>query len=50
MMATNNAYLSDVTPDGSRAKSFGQVQGIMMFGFSLGPILGSALIRATGDM
>jgi MFS family permease len=50
IMATNNAYLSDVTPDGSRAHYFGRVQGVMMFGFSLGPILGSAVIRATGDM
>jgi MFS family permease len=49
-MATNNAYLSDVTPDGSRAASFGRLQGIMMFGFSLGPILGSAFIKLTGDM
>ena len=49
-MATNNAYISDVTPDGSRAASFGRFQGIMMFGFSLGPILGSALIKSTGNM
>ncbi|GHJ85015.1 hypothetical protein NliqN6_1417 [Naganishia liquefaciens] len=48
--ATNNAYLSDTTPDGSRAKVFSRFGGILMIGFSIGPLIGSALIRATGDI
>lgn len=66
--ATNNAYISDTTPDGSRAKVFSRfgvsrveqegviakshlaVQGILMLGFSIGPVLGTAIIKATGDM
>ena len=48
--ATINAYVSDVTPDGSRAKSFGRVSGVLMLGFAIGPIVGSWLIKATGQL
>ncbi|KAJ9117577.1 hypothetical protein QFC22_004427 [Naganishia vaughanmartiniae] len=50
IQATNNAYLSDTTPDGSRAKVFSRFGGILMIGFSLGPVIGSSLIKATGDI
>lgn len=48
--ATINAYLSDVTPDGSRAAVFARLGGIMMLGFASGPVLGSLLIQGTGNM
>lgn len=48
--ATINAYMSDVTPDGSRAAVFARLTGIMMLGFASGPVLGSLLIRATDNM
>ncbi|KAJ9110259.1 hypothetical protein QFC19_001662 [Naganishia cerealis] len=50
IQATNNAYLSDTTPDGSRAKVFSRFGGILMIGFSIGPVIGSSLIKATGDI
>ncbi|GJN94314.1 hypothetical protein Rhopal_007388-T1 [Rhodotorula paludigena] len=40
------AYLSDCTPAGSRARVFSLLGGCMMFGFALGPLLGSYLITA----
>ncbi|GAA5987261.1 hypothetical protein JCM5350_008122 [Sporobolomyces pararoseus] len=42
--ATTNAYLSDVTLPGSRAKIFSLLAGLMFAGFALGPILSSLLI------
>lgn len=48
--ATINAYMSDVTPDGSRAAAFARLGGIAMTGFACGPMLGSFLIKATGNM
>jgi MFS family permease len=48
--ATINAYLSDVTPDGSRAAVFARLAGTMMLGFASGPVLGSLLIRWSGNM
>ncbi|WVQ75612.1 hypothetical protein IAR50_005241 [Cryptococcus sp. DSM 104548] len=48
--ATINAYLSDVTPDGSRVTVFARVHGIMMAGFATGPVLGSLLISYTGNI
>jgi hypothetical protein len=50
LMATVYAYVSDTTPDGSRATVFARLGGIAMAGFAVGPILGSAVIRATGNM
>lgn len=50
LLGTAHAYISDVTPDGSRAAAFSRLVGIVMFGFACGPILGSALIDATEDM
>lgn len=48
--ATVNAYLSDITPDGSRVMSFSRAMGFMMAGFACGPVLGSILIQSTGDI
>ena len=48
--ATVHAYISDTTPDGSRASAFARLMGIMMFGFASGPALGSVVIKATGNM
>jgi MFS family permease len=48
--ATINAYLSDVTPDGSRAAVYARLAGIMMVGFASGPVLGSLLIKWSGNM
>lgn len=50
MSATMHAYISDVTPDGSRATTFARLGGAVMSGFAVGPILGSALISATGNI
>nr|XP_019010539.1 uncharacterized protein I206_05011 [Kwoniella pini CBS 10737]OCF49320.1 hypothetical protein I206_05011 [Kwoniella pini CBS 10737] len=48
--ATLNAYVSDVTPDGSRVTIFARIGGMFMAGFALGPVLGSLLISWTGDI
>lgn len=50
MSATVHAYISDVTPDGSRATVFARLGGVMMAGLALGPVLGSTLIKATDNM
>jgi MFS family permease len=44
------AYISDVTPDGSRASVFARLGGVMMVGFACGPVLGSIIITHTGNM
>lgn len=48
--ATIHAYVSDVTPDGSRAAVFAQVGGALMLGLLFGPITSSALVYATDNM
>lgn len=50
LMATVYAYISDTTPDGSRATVFARLGGIAMAGFAVGPIVGSWVIEATGNM
>lgn len=50
LTATVNAYVSDTTPDGSRASVFARMGGIFMLGFAFGPVLGSSVIKATGNM
>jgi MFS family permease len=50
LSATINAYLSDVTPDGSRAAVFARLAGTTMLGFASGPVLGSLLIQLSGNM
>ncbi|GAA5989179.1 hypothetical protein JCM11641_002551 [Rhodosporidiobolus odoratus] len=46
--ATTSAYLSDVTPSGSRAHIFSLLGGLMFAGIAIGPLLGSVLISQTG--
>ncbi|OCF34273.1 hypothetical protein I316_04226 [Kwoniella heveanensis BCC8398] len=48
--ATVYAYVSDVTPGGSRVTIFARMSGIFMAGFALGPVLGSMLITWTGNI
>ncbi|WVQ83644.1 hypothetical protein IAT38_005786 [Cryptococcus sp. DSM 104549] len=48
--ATVNAYVSDVTPDGSRVTVFARLGGIMMAGFAVGPVVGSMVISYTGNI
>nr|XP_019043904.1 hypothetical protein I302_07179 [Kwoniella bestiolae CBS 10118]OCF22834.1 hypothetical protein I302_07179 [Kwoniella bestiolae CBS 10118] len=48
--ATLNAYVSDITPDGSRVTIFARISGLFMAGFALGPVLGSMLITWSGDI
>ncbi|WRT70007.1 uncharacterized protein IL334_007000 [Kwoniella shivajii] len=48
--ATINAYISDVTPDGSRVTIFARIAGLFMAGFAVGPVLGSLLITWTGNI
>ncbi|WVR09622.1 hypothetical protein IAU60_006694 [Kwoniella sp. DSM 27419] len=48
--ATVYAYVSDTTPDGSRVTIFARLSGIFMAGFAVGPVLGSMLITATGNI
>nr|XP_018261112.1 uncharacterized protein I303_06833 [Kwoniella dejecticola CBS 10117]OBR83270.1 hypothetical protein I303_06833 [Kwoniella dejecticola CBS 10117] len=48
--ATLNAYVSDVTPDGSRVTHFARIGGMFMAGFAFGPMLGSLLINWTGNI
>jgi hypothetical protein len=50
LIASINAYISDVTPDGSRAKVFSRLTGIMMLGFAAGPAIGSFVIDRSGNM
>ncbi|GAA5875020.1 hypothetical protein JCM16303_004979 [Sporobolomyces ruberrimus] len=47
--ATTNAYLSDCTSPGSRAKIFSLLAGLMFAGFALGPILSSILLTYARD-
>lgn len=45
--ATMNAYISDTTEPGSRARVFSVIGGLMFGGFAVGPILGALLLRST---
>lgn len=48
--ATVHAYISDVTPDGSRVTAFTRLAAMVMVGLAAGPMIGSALISATGNI
>ncbi|KAL1406985.1 hypothetical protein Q8F55_006398 [Vanrija albida] len=48
--ATMHAYISDVTPDGSRASEFGWLATSLTAGSTIGPVLGSTLISTTGNI
>ncbi|BEI84547.1 hypothetical protein CcaverHIS002_0411510 [Cutaneotrichosporon cavernicola] len=50
IVAAMHAYISDVTPDGSRATAFSRLGAAIMAGMAIGPVLGSAIIKATGSL
>ncbi|EJD49683.1 MFS general substrate transporter [Auricularia subglabra TFB-10046 SS5] len=43
--AATNAYISDCTDHGSRARIFSRVSGIFYVGFALGPLLGNLYVK-----
>lgn len=45
-----NAYVSDITPHGSRAHSFSTFQGILFVGVALGPAFGSLILKLTNEV
>jgi MFS family permease len=50
LSAAIHAYVSDTTPDGSRAAAFGRIGGASVTGIAFGPMIGSALIKMSGNM
>jgi MFS family permease len=48
--ATIHAYVSDVTPPGSRATVFSQVGGSLMLGLLFGPATSSAVVYLSDNM
>ncbi|KAK4056403.1 hypothetical protein OIO90_002546 [Microbotryomycetes sp. JL221] len=48
--ATGNAYLSDCTDAGSRARIFSVIGGMAFLGIFAGPMLGAWMIRRTGNV
>ena len=50
LSATNNAYIADCTPDGTRAQIYSRIMGVLMLGLAIGPVLGSAIIRRAHDV
>ncbi|CEQ42098.1 SPOSA6832_03871, partial [Sporobolomyces salmonicolor] len=48
--ATTNAYLSDCTPAGSRARVFSLLGGLLFAGIAVGPSIGSLLIARSGSV
>ncbi|KAK4701137.1 hypothetical protein P7C70_g5100, partial [Phenoliferia sp. Uapishka_3] len=48
--AATNAYLSDCTEAGSRARLFSIIGGILFGGIAIGPTIGSLIIRWTGSI
>lgn len=49
-MGASNAYLSDSTRAGSRARVFSVMSGLAFLGIALGPTLGSLIVKATGKV
>ncbi|KAL7410748.1 major facilitator superfamily domain-containing protein [Mrakia frigida] len=47
--AVNMAYISDSTPDGSRAGIFSLFMGLMMLGIGIGPVLGTWFITLNSN-
>ncbi|GAA5882021.1 hypothetical protein JCM1840_000403 [Sporobolomyces johnsonii] len=48
--ATTNAYLSDCTSAGSRARVFSLLGGLLFAGIAIGPSIGSLLIARSGSV
>lgn len=45
LQANMNAYLSDITPQGSAARMFSRFMGILYIGFAVGPSIASFVLR-----
>lgn len=50
MTAATNAYITDCTDPGSRAKIFSVLGALLFAGIAIGPTVGSLLINATGSV
>ncbi|GAA99360.1 uncharacterized protein L969DRAFT_93820 [Mixia osmundae IAM 14324] len=48
--ACTNAYIADCTEAGSRARIFSVFSGLLFGGIALGPIIGSVVVRASGNV
>lgn len=47
LQATMNAYLSDITPNGSTSRMFSRFLGLLYIGFAVGPSVASFILRQT---
>jgi MFS family permease len=50
LAAQHQAYIADVTPNGTRTNVYSMFTGILFLGFFLGPSLGSLMIKATNNL
>ncbi|UZJ54085.1 hypothetical protein CBS101457_003405 [Exobasidium rhododendri] len=50
LAASHQAYISDVTPNGTRANIFSFFTGILFFGFAVGPSFGGWLSKYTNSL
>lgn len=50
MIAGHQGFISDVTPAGTRAKSFAQLSGCFYLGLTVGPALGGWMAKATDSL
>lgn len=50
IIAANQAYISDSTPAGTRARIYAQTTGIFYVGYVFGPALGGYMARATDSL
>ena len=50
LTACHQAYISDVTPNGTRAKIFSLFAGILFLGFAVGPSLGGWMSKYTNSL
>ena len=49
-MAVSNAYASDCTPPGKRARAFAMFHACLFGGIAFGPVLAAKIIEYTGDI
>ena len=50
LAAGHQAYIADVTPNGTRAKIFSFFAGILFFGYAFGPSFGGILSKSTDSL
>lgn len=50
IIAAHQAYVSDSTPAGTRARIFAQMTGCFFFGYVLGPVLGGYMTKLTDSL